>query len=82
LTSADIAKILAALKNSHFWQQPFQHKWGVVDGEPILIEAAFDGWRHTSTQNGSSGVDLDILAQQLVTIARTHNTDRSLSWFK
>lgn len=82
LTSADIGKILAALKVSHFWQQPFEHQWGVMDGEPTLVEAAFDGWRHTSVQNGSPGVDLDILAQQLVAIARAHNTDRPLSSFK
>ena len=82
LTPADIGKILAALKDSHFWQQPFQHEMGVVDGEPILVEAAFNGWRHTSTQNAAKGVDVDILAQQLADIARAHNTIRPLSWFQ
>jgi hypothetical protein len=82
LTQADIDQILVALKTSHFWQLPFDHQMGVADGEPILVEAAFDGWRHTSTQNASKGVDLDVLAEQLVAIARAHNTVRPLSWLK
>jgi hypothetical protein len=82
LTAADIDKILLALEESHFWQLPFDHKMGVLDGMPILVEAAFGSWRRTSTQNAYEGVDLDTLAKELSAIARAHNTERPLSWFK
>jgi len=82
LAPAEIAAILGALEHSHFWQLPFDHQMGVLDGEPILVEAAFDGWRHTSIQNGYQDVDLAILAQQLVVVARAHNTVKPLSWWK
>jgi hypothetical protein len=82
LTKADVSAILSALENSHFWQLPFDHQPGVLDGEPMLVEAAFDQWRQTATQNGSDGVDLAILTRELLAIAKAHNIDRPLSWFQ
>ena len=82
LTKADIGVILAALERSHLWQQPFNHDVGMLDGEPDLFEAAFGDWRITATQNGYEGVDLDILKRALLTVAKAHNSDRPLSWFR
>jgi len=82
LTRTDIGRILSALENAHFWQQPFNHQDGALDGEPVLIEAAFDNWRSTATQNGNAGVDLDTLEQQLLAIAKAHNIGKPLTWFQ
>lgn len=82
LSRSDISRILTALETAHFWQQPFDHQDGMLDGEPVLIEAAFGNWRSTATQNAYGGVDLDILEQQLLSIAKEHNVKRPLASFQ
>lgn len=82
LTPRDIADILAALKQAQFWRLPFNAHNDAADGEPVLVEAAFPGWRHAAVQNGAMNIDAGILATTLKDIAIRRTKDRPLSWWK
>ena len=82
LSRQDIADILAALQKSQFWRLPFDSHNDAADGGPVLVEAAFSGWRHAAMQNGAPDIDLGILYTSLRDIAIRRTKDRPLNWWK